>query len=378
VATALVAGCGGDDGETDTGPANSGAAKKPASVTVPLIVDATGPIEAFIKEVRRGWDLRIEEAQAGDELEGTKVNTDVLDSRFDAKAAANHVSKAARSDAPLALYGTSSGIAPAIAPIAQRSKLPFTAIFSGGPGVVEAGDYIFRVTAPQSSYHQLQSDYLKSQGVKRVAIIYNSDVGTVKDLAEGFYKEAAARDGYEIVESTGISATATDTASEMTGIVNSNPDAVLLLTLGQQISTGITQLRRANYDGIIATHPGVSIEGMKSLGAEADGVVWPTDFTPATETESGQKFVTAFESRYGYEPEAFAASGYDAATMVLLALERAPDFSREAVHKALQEVTEEGFESASGPLTFEERDARVQGAMVEWKDGEQTLLGVGN
>lgn len=375
VSAGLVAGCGGEEEEGGGGQA-APAAQKPASLTVPLVLDATGPIEAFIKDVRRGWDLRIKEATASREVE-TKIEGKLYDSRFDARAAANHVTQIAKSDAPLTLYGTSSGIAPGLAPIAQREKLPFIAIFSGGPGVVEVGDYVFRVTAPQVAYHQLQSDYFKRQGVKRVAIIYNNDVGTVKQLAEEFYPEAAKRDGYEIVESAGVAATATDLSSEMTGIANARADAVLLLALGQQISSAITRLRRANYEGIVATHPGVSIEGLKSLGAEADGVIWPTDFSPATRDESGRKFVQAYEAEYGDQPAAFAASGYDAATMVLEAVKVAPDFSRENFHKALLQVTEKGFASASGPLTFEERDARVKGVMVEWQDGKETLLGAG-
>ena len=372
----LVAGCGGGDEKEGGGGQASTTGAKPASLTVPLITDATGPVEAFLTEVRKGWDLRLEQATTKKEIP-TRIETQALDTRFDAKVAAGHVTKVANSDAPLAFYGTSSGIAPALAPIAQREELPFVAIFSGGPGVVETGDRIFRVTAPQSSYHQRQSDYLKSQGVKRVAIIYNSDVGTVKQLAEEFYPEAAERDGYEIAESVAVTSTATDISSEMTGIINAQADAVLLLALGEQITTAITRLRRANYDGILATHPGVSIQGLKSLGARADGVIWPTDFSPATQNTSGQAFVEAFQAEYDQVPAAFAAAGYDAATMLIEAVKVAPDFSRDSMQQALQQVTERGFDSASGPLRFEERDARVEGVMVRWQDGEETLLETG-
>lgn len=375
VACALIVGCGGDEQSEEGGGGASEA--MPASVALDFMLDVTGPAQVYTKDVKRGLDLRIKEANEAGELGQTKLSANIRDQRGDPRAAANVMTEVANSDAPLALFGTGSDIAPAVAPVAQREEVPLITIFSGGPGVVDVGDYIYRVTAPQSSYHDLQSQYLKSQGAKRVAMIYNNDNGTLKDLAENFYPEAAERDGYEIVETAGVPVAATDISSELTGIANSQPDAVLMLVLLQQNATVVNRLRGAGFEGVIAAQPGIDDSALKSLGDRADGVVWPTDFSPATETESGQQFVAAFEAEYGSLPDTFAASGYDGTTMAIEALKAAPEFTREGLQQGLTEVTSKGFDGAAGPLTFEERDARVDGIMVEWQNGKETLLETG-
>lgn len=364
----LLAGCGGGE------QAAAGAAGRPAEFSIDFVLDQTGVSQAFTGAVRQGWDLRIDQANANGEVEGVTLATRMHDSQSDPRVGAGVMTEVVGSDAPIAAFGTSSSVAPAVAPIAQRGGLPLVTMYSGGPGVVDAGDQIFRVTAPQSSYHQIQSSYFADQGVKRVAIIYNSDIGTLKNLAEEFYPAAAARDGYEIVVSSGVSAQATDISAEMTGVLASQPDAVLMLVLSQQNTSVVTQLRRASFPGIIAAQPGIGTQALEALGAEADGVVYPIDFSPATESAAGQAFVDAYTARYGDAPDTFAASGYDGASMMVAALAAAPSFDRETLHQALLDVAATGLDGAAGPVRFEERDARIDGVMVRWQGGAETLL----
>jgi branched-chain amino acid transport system substrate-binding protein len=369
VATAcvLTAGCA-------SGGASSSGGPKPATFTIDFVLDATGVNQTFTGSVRQGWDLRIEQANTNRELGGTTLATNVQDTRSDPKVGAGLMTDVASTEAPMAVFGTSSAVAPAVAPIAQRAGLPLVTIYSGSPGVVDAGDHVFRVTAPQATYHHLQSEYFAKAGVKRVAIIYNNDNATLKNLAETYYPEAAAKDGYEIVQSAGVSVKAPDLSSEMTGVLASNPDAVLMLVLSQQNTSVVTQLRRANFDGIIAAQPGIGTQALEALGAEADGVVYPIDFSPATQSESGKQFAQAYQAKYGTVPDTFAASGYDGASMTVEALKAAPELTRDALQKALLDLTASGFRAAAGEVRFEGRDARVDGVMVRWQGGQETLL----
>lgn len=369
VATAAVvlAGCGGQQAAT-------GGGGRPTEFTIDFVLDQTGVAQTFTGAVRQGWDLRVEEANTNKEVEGVTLATRMHDSQSDPRVGSGVMTQVAGSDAPIAAFGTGSNVAPAVAPIAQRAGLPLVTIYSGSPGVVDAGDQIFRVTAPQATYHQIQSTYFAKQGVKRVAVIYNTDNATLKNLAEVFYPAAAQRDGYEIVSNSGVSVKATDISAEMTGVLASKPDAVLMLVLSQQNTSVVTQLRRANFPGIIAAQPGIGRQALETLGAEADGVVYPIDFSPATEAATGQAFVEAYTARYGDSPDTFAASGYDGASMVIEALKTATSFDRETLHQALLDVSTRGFDGAAGPVRFEDRDARVDGVMVRWEGGTETLL----
>jgi branched-chain amino acid transport system substrate-binding protein len=367
-AVALTAACG-------SGGSGGGTTEKPSEFAIDLVLDVTGVAQTFSPAVRQGWDLRIEQANATKELGDTTLSTTVHDTRSDPRTGAGLMAEVGSSDAPMAVFGTSSSVAPAVAPVAQQAGLPLVTIYSGSPGVVDAGDHVFRVTAPQNTYHHLQSEYFAQQGVKRVAIVYNNDIGTLKDLAENYYPKAAAEDGYEIVQSSAVSAKAPDLSSEMTGVLASNPDAVLMLVLGQQNTSIVTQLRRVNYPGVIAAQPGVGNQALLALGPAADGIVYPIDFSAATTATTGAAFVQAYQAKYGALPDTFAASGYDGASMAVAALAAAPEYTREALLTSLQGIAAKGLEGASGTtVRFDGRDARVDGMMVRWEGGKETLL----
>lgn len=364
-AVVTVAGCGG------ASPASDGTI--PDKYAIDLVLDETGVSQPYNVSTRRGWDLRIEQANENNDLGQTELSTNLLDSRSDPKVGARLMAEVAGSDAPIAVFGTTSSVAPAVAPVAQRAGLPLVTIYSGGPGVVDVGDNIFRVTAPQATYHHLQSEYFAAHGVEKVAVIYNNDNATLKALAEDFYPKAAKKDGYDVVKSSGVSYQATDLSAEMTGILGSDPDAVLMLVLGQQNTSVVTQLRRVGFTGMIGAQPAVGKQTLAALKEAADGVVYPLDFAAVTDTLSGKAFVEAYRNKYGEDPDTFAASGYDGASMAILGIKNAKSFDRDAIRASLQALSEKGFDGAVGPLRFEGRDARVKGLMVAWRDGREVL-----
>lgn len=147
-----------------------------------------------------------------------------------------------------------------------------------------------------------------------------------------------------------------------------------MLVLGQQNTSIVTQLRRANFPGVIAAQPGVGNQALLALGPAADGIVYPIDFSPATTSASGATFVRAYQAKYGTAPDTFAASGYDGASMTVTALAAAPEFTREALLRSISEITAKGLDGASGTVRFDGRDARVDGMMVRWEKGRETLV----
>lgn len=345
----------------------------PSELVVPWVFDATGVSSSLNGPTREAFELRFDLANESGELGDLTVRVDVLDSQSDAKVGVGLMTEVAASDAPIAVFGTTSSVAAAVAPIAHDAGLPLVLAYSGSPGVVETGENIFRVTAPQFTYHQIAVDYFADQGVKTAAIIYNNDNATLKSLAEEFYPAALGEKGIEIVRSPGVSFQATDLSAEMTGIIGDDPDLVIMLVLSQQNSSVITQLRRADYGGIISAQPGIGHQALLGLGADADGVVYPIDFSPSTTEPSGVEFVQAFEAAFGTPPDTFAASGWDAATMVIEAIKRADELTRDSLRAAVTAIANEGMRGAVGQIDFIDRDARVAGMLVRWEDGREVL-----
>lgn len=370
-----VAGCGSSDDDSETSGSSGGS--KPATVKIPAIIDQTGVSAFFAKHVQEGMELAIAEANEADALGGTKIELDVTDSGSEVKQGVTQLSKIVKDDPPLVLFGTQGGSALAMAPIAQRAKVPFVVTIAGSPGVVETGEYIYRATAPQSAYHVNQVKHLANKGVKRLAVIYASDSATLAGLGEETYPELAKQNGIEIVSSNGVTSTDTELGSVVSRSMKSNPDAVVMLLIGKQNVSVAKGLRTGGFQGIIAGQYGIGSEALKALGSAAEGILYPADFTATMDAPSAQAFVKLFEAKGGREPDLYDANGYVAAQMAIEALKKADgDYSSESLQKAMAAVTSGELTSATGPMTFEERDARVAGVLLEWRDGKENIVTV--
>lgn len=369
VGAALAVGaCGGDDNSSAAGDGGGEAAK---SVKIAVILDQTGQAGFAGALAKRGFEFGVKEINDAGGINGTKIEAVYADSATDIKEATTLATKQSRDkDVSAMVFGTQGAEALAIAPIAQREGLPLVTLYSGGPGVVETGDHIFRVTAPQQTYAHLEAEHLKNKGVKTISLVYNDDSPTLQDLGKNVWPKIAQENGMQIVSTTKTSQATTDFSSFVSDVRNKKPDAVVLLLAGAANVTAITGIQRAGFDGLIGGQPGIAGGILTPMGKKADGITYPLDFSPQTDREVGKRLVAEF----GKDANTYSASGYDAALMIAEGLRNAKDTSRDGMLAGLTAAAEKGFEGASGPLQFENRDARVPGVLIEWRDGKEHVV----
>ncbi len=368
----LVAACGGSD---NGGSAKSGgAAKKSGTVTVGIVLDQTGPAGFTGVEGKKGIDLAVEQANSSKTLGGAKLAVDLQDAASDPKQATSLMTNMTKKDYPVLSVGMTSGGALAAAPIAQRAKKPLAVILAGAPGIVETGDHVYRANAPQPTYHHLLATHLKNKGVKTIAQVYDNDVPTNVTLAKQTWPQLAKENGFQITSTDGVAVTATNFGSVVSKIMQAKPQAVLMHLTGAQHVTFATALKRAGYQGIIAGGAGLSAGILKPMGDQANGILFPLDFSAGTSSPSGKQFVDAYKQKYGADPSVYAADAYDAMQLVINSLKQADSFTPQAVQKGMTAVSQSGFDGAAGKVTFQNRDARVPGVLIEWRDGKENII----
>ena len=367
-----VAGCGSDDEGSGGGDSASGGGKT-GTVTAGVVLDSTGPAGFTGVEGKKGIDLAVEEANAAKALGDATLAVDVKDGASDPKQAASLMTSMVK-DYPVVSQGMTSGGALAAAPIAQKAGVPIAIILAGAPGIVETGDFVYRANAPQPTYHHLLATHFKNQGVKTVAQVYNNDVPTNETLAEETWPGLAKENGFQITSSDGVGATATNFASTVSKIMSANPDAVVMHLTGAQHVTFATALKRAGYQGKVAGGAGLGAGILKPMGAQADGILFPIDFSAANPDPKIQKFVEAYKAKYNEDPSPYAADAYDAMQLITKSLAASDSFESEAIKAGMEKVAAEGLEGAAGSITFENRDARVPGVLVEWRDAKENVI----
>ncbi|MGP6177240.1 ABC transporter substrate-binding protein [Microbacterium sp. A196] len=371
----VLAACSATSGGGNAGDTGGDAGSKVSEVTLSFLGDISGAAAFCGGEAQTGFEAAIDWVNENDLAGGVTIKADIRDTQTDPKVAATEVQSIASTDSVGAVIGCASGVAQATAAAAQSVGLPIVAMQSGSQAVIDAGDHIFRATAPQSTFHNSQAEYYIDKGIKSVALVTQSDNPTLVEVAETVYPPLFEEAGVEIVANETFLGTDTDFTALASKVVGADPDLVLLFGQGTPNVTISTAILNQGYDGFVGGSAGFANGVLEPLGASADGFTWPTDFSVDGPAESTQDFVTYYKDKTGNVPGAFAAETWDAVLLFAYGIANAaePD-NRESVLEGIREVTSAGFDGAVGPISFDDRDARIDGILVEWRDGAVNVV----
>jgi branched-chain amino acid transport system substrate-binding protein len=367
----LTSACGGGSSKKSTSANSDGSL--PSEVKILSTTDLTGPAAfAGIAQVK-GAQLAVQEINSQAFLGGsTKIDLVSKDTAGNTQTAAAEVTEGIADASTVAILGTvSSAQSIAVAPLAQNAKIPIVFTQSGSDGTI-LGDYTFRVTPPQPSYYSKVLEYLKAKNVKKVAVIYNTTTPTLQELGEKTIPDNAKKYGYTVTSSSSVIASTTDFSAVISKALSDKPDVVAMLLVGAQNPTAVNQLRQAGYSGQVLANQGAGAGNLKPAGANANGVIWPTDFTFLQTEASSVKFTAAYKAKYSENPINYAAEGYDAMWMIARAIKAQGAADRSGIQKGLDKVAKDGFDGAMGKLTFVNRDLRVDATIVGWDGTNQT------
>jgi branched-chain amino acid transport system substrate-binding protein len=331
------------------------------TINVTSIQDLTGAVGSVGIATENGMKLAEDEVNNNGMLGSAKLNITFKDTQT---TQAQSVSLATQtvSGNVTAIFGpVSSQEAVAVAPIIQSAKVPTIYTQAGSQGVITAGDYNFRVTAPQQYYQPKMAAYLKAQGVKTVDFIYDSTVPTTKDLTEKTMPPLMDQNGITIKGKYGFQNGTTDYSAYVSKVIADKPDAVGAEGTNPEASPVISSLRNAGYKGLIFGGTSFGAASLKAAGQLAKGVVWTTDFDPKSTFPQTAKFVQNYTAKYGTAPVNYAAEGYDAVYLLAMGLKNANSTDHAKLQAGLVQACKAGYAGALGQLTFDGNDLREDG-----------------
>jgi len=207
---------------------------------------------------------------------------------------------------------------------------------------------------------------MKEKGVKTVYILDDKQTYG-KGLADQFEKAVKA-EGVQVLGREGIDGKASNYRSLMNKIKEANPDAIYF---GGIIENNAAQLIKdkvgagmSNNDVLFVGPDGIFVDELLSqAGDSANGIYVTFGGLPASElTAEGKKFVKTFQSKYDEPIQPYTAYAYEAANVMLDAIDRA--------YKKDGDVTREGVVRESYATK------NYQGVLGTWsfdKDGDTSL-----
>ena len=235
----------------------------------------------------------------------------------------------------------------------------------------------FRVVPTDDVQVAVAADYAKDIGSKKVFVLNDREVYG-KGVAAVFEKRAKDI-GLEVVGTDGIDTKASNYKSIVTKIKQSGADLVYFggttqTTAGQLAKDIVSGGLKAKFMVPDGCYEQAFIEAAGSRALEGRAFITFGGEDPKKLQGKGKEFYESYKKTYGGEPEGYAVYGYEAAKVVLSAMERlskaGTPLTRESVRAEVAKTKD--FVGALGTWSFDEngdttnRTMSVNGV----KDGE--------
>ena len=335
----------------------------------------TGAIGRYGMTCHQGIQLAIDQANSSGGVLGKKIDLLTEDNQSQPGQTSTIVRKFVAQDKVIAIIGdlTSSATLEG-GPIAQAAKIPMVTPLATNPKVTEIGDYIFRICFIDEFQGRVMARFaLENLKSKKAGILTDTKQDYSVGLS-GFFKGAFVNGSGEVVREQSYSSGDTDFRAQLTSIKAAGPDVVFLP--GYYPEVGII-LKEARQLGI--TVPFLGCEAwdsptlMQVAGKAADGCYFSNQFSADDPNPAVREFTKVYRDRFGSLPDNFAALGYDAANVVLDAINRAKSTDSIALRDAIARTKD--FPGVSGHITIDaQRNASKPAVILAIKDQQVHYL----
>ncbi|TDE87534.1 ABC transporter substrate-binding protein [Deinococcus sp. S9] len=303
--------------------ASSQAEKVQVPVPIGIALAQTGNVALLGQEQVIGARLAEKHINAHGGIGGTPIKLVFQDAAGDENSAINAFQNLITKADVVAIVGpTLSQQAFAADPIADRAKVPVIGPSNTAKGIPQIGDYIARVSAPVAvvAPNAIKQALKLDPKIKKAAVLYaQNDAFSVSET--GTFQEAAKAQGLNIATVQKFQTTDTDFTTQVTAVLNSGADLVIISGLAADGGNLVKQLRQLGYKGLIVGGNGLNTSNIFPVCQQyCDGVIIAQAYSPAQPGAANQLFVKEYRSQYKKDPPQFAAQAYAGVQVVADAL----------------------------------------------------------
>lgn len=339
--------------------------------------ELSGDAASYGTQMLEGLELAVEEVNAnGGVLDGQEIEIVSYDNQSDVTESASVAQRLVAEGVVGVVGPATTGNTEAQLPIFTEANIPMVSPSATDDNITfdSAGDvleYFFRVCFNNSYQGSAGAAFAAEDLSATNALVFvdqSSDYS--RGLAVNFNAEFESRGG-TIVNEDSFTAGDTDFSAILTTAMTQDFDVIYIPAYYTEAGLIIKQAREMGIEQPIIGPDGFSSEVLLDLaGVENANDIYYTDhFSNESEEESVQNFLSAFEEKYGKEGGTWNALGYDAAMLIIDAIERSGSTDPQAITDAIAETTE--FAGVTGTFAIDEDHNPVKPAvMIELQEGE--------
>ena len=331
---------------------------------IAMVGPLTGPGAQYGQAYKNTLEILRDKTNDEGGINGHPLEIDFYDDKQDPKETLNIANLIVADGGYTAVIGSqTSSCSMAAAPLLQREGIPMIAPHASHPDYAVTGDYCFSMQMPNSYevrvQHEWAIDYL---GATKAALIYSNDDWGQQNL--NFIIEACENKGIEMVAAETFIANQTkDFSPLITKIKAAEPDYVYLAVLYSDACLLIPQMKTLDLNcQIVASNTIFRPELLEVVGADAEGIIIPTNFSTITHTEEYDYIEKAYAEKVeGGIVDSYVSHSFDALNLLIKAMTEVGD-DREGIKNWLQNM--DSYEGVSGTFRFDENGATLKNIYI--------------
>jgi branched-chain amino acid transport system substrate-binding protein len=334
------------------------------TIKVGVYGDLSGTTSSFGQSTKNGIELATEEINKNGGVLGKKLELVIEDDQGKPEQAKTVVQKLISQDKVQVVLGeVASTNSLAAAPVAQDAKIPMISPSSTNPKVTEIGDYIFRVCFIDPFQGSVMAKYAANDLKAKTAAIFGDVQSDYSKGLTQYFTQEFTKLGGKILEEQKYTQNDTDFKGQLTSIRQKNPDVIYVPGYYGEVGIIVKQARELGMTMPILGGDGWDSPKLWELGGDSlKNTFISNHYSVENPAPEIQKFVKAYEAKYGAKPDSLAALAYDAAYILADSLKRAGSAESAKLRDAIASTKE--FKGVTGSISINAQRDAVKSAVV--------------
>src|SRR5438477_3727668 len=368
VAAALVTfyGCGKEEPKKAEAPKAAAPAEDVVTVKIGHAGPLTGGIAHLGKDDENGVHLAVDEATAKKmKIGGKTVKFEMMseDDQADPKMGPTIAQKFVDAKVAGVVGHLNSGVTIPASAVYNQAGLPVISGSATNPKLTEQGfKVVFRTVGRDDQQGPAVAAYMANELKSKKVAIADDATAYGEGLANEVEKTLKAA-GVNVVAREKTNDKATDFKAILTKMKGKSPDVIFY---GGMDATGGPMLKQARELGIksvFAFGDGACTDTMNKLAGDqsAQGLICSQAGLPVQ--AASKTFLDTYKAKYNVDPIIYAPSTYDAANLLIAAMQKADSTDPPKYLPELQKIS---YQGATGKIEFDDKGDR--------KDAEMTIF----
>jgi len=255
--------------------------------------------------------------------------------------------------------------------VCNDNRTPMISPWSTNPDTTKDRPWVFRAAFLDPFQGPVAVDFaMKQFNAKTAAVLFALANDYSKGLAEIFKEDFEKKNGPgSVVAFESYGDKDQDFSAQLTKIIAAKPDFIFLPNNYNEVALIVKQAHDLGWHGpFMGSDAWGSAELMTLCGDDCKGHYFSTHYAAAGATGATKVFIDKYKAKYGYTPDDVAALTWDAARIVLQAIQDAGKLTgrvrkdRKLIRNAIANIKE--FDGITGKMKFDEQGDPIKCAVV--------------